>query len=539
LAGILINFARFLSFYEYNPHMKKATSFVNGSIILLLLILFYSCSSNKPMDLNAESIIPKPIMVSATGSSFELTASASIMTEADNPGMKEVANQLAFLLRPATGFELPVVEDISEGGKGNIHLLHVHDKELGNEGYEIEITKGFVRLGANTNEGLFRAVQTLRQLFPADIEKKELQQGPWLVATGTIRDYPEYAYRGAMLDVSRHFFGPDMVKKYIDLLAAYKINQLHLHLSDDQGWRIEVKSWPKLTGIGSSTEVGGGEGGFYTQEEYKDIVRYAADRYITIIPEIDMPGHTNAALASYAELNCDGKQKDLYTGTEVGFSTLCTDSEITYKFVDDVVRELSELTPGPYIHIGGDESHVTKKDDYIYFVDRVQQIVQQHGKVMIGWEEVAQADLSSSSIAQHWANTEYPLMAKAKGAKILMSPAKKAYLDMKYDSTTTLGLSWAGYIEVDSAYLWDPSKMVKGLTREDILGIEAPLWTETITNLDELTFMVFPRLPGYAEIGWTAADRRDWQDYKKRLAVHGKRMEAMGIHFYRSSLVNW
>ncbi len=206
---------------------------------------------------------------------------------------------------------------------------------------------------------------------------------------------PKYGYRGAMLDVARHFFTVDEVKKYIDLLAMYKINKLHLHLSDDQGWRIEIKSWPNLTNYGGSTEVGGGPGGFYTQEEYIELVSYAQERFITIIPEIDLPGHTNAALASYPELNCNGKSPDLYTGTEVGFSTLCANKEITFQFLDDVIREISEITPGPYFHIGGDESHVTKEEDYITFINRSQDMVLKYGKKVMGWDEIQNADLKS------------------------------------------------------------------------------------------------------------------------------------------------
>jgi hexosaminidase len=317
------------------------------------------------------------------------------------------------------------------------------------------------------------------------------------------------------------------------------MNVLHLHLSDDQGWRIEIKSWPNLATYGGSTQVDGGKGGYYTQVQYADIVKYAKERYITIVPEIDMPGHTNAALASYAELNCNGKATELYTGTRVGFSTFCTGKEVTYKFIDDVVRELAALTPGPYIHIGGDESHSTKKEDYIPFINKVQDIVLSHGKQILGWDDIAIAGLKPNVVAQHWANIKNAKMAVNQGAKILMSPSTKAYLDMQYDKTTPLGLHWAAYIEVDSAYKWDPAKLVPGVGNENVLGIEAPLWTETITNMDQMEFMVFPRLPGYAEIGWTPALTRNWEEYKVRLGKQGERFKAMDINYYPSSLVPW
>jgi hexosaminidase len=317
------------------------------------------------------------------------------------------------------------------------------------------------------------------------------------------------------------------------------MNVLHLHLSDDQGWRLEIKKWPKLTEIGGSTEVGGGEGGFFTQEQYIELVNYASERYITIVPEIDMPGHTNAALASYAELNCDNKVTELYTGTEVGFSTFCTQKEIVYEFIDDVIREIAQLTPGPYIHIGGDESHSTEKEDYIEFVERVQDIVSAHNKQLIGWDEITTTNLKPNSVAQFWASAENAQEAAKQGVKVLMSPANRAYLDMKYDSSTILGQNWAGNIEVDKGYDWNPESLVPGVTKENILGIESPLWTETVTNMEEMEYLVFPRLLGYAEIGWSPAEVRNWEDYKLRLSHHAERFEAMGLNYYASELIDW
>lgn len=523
--------------------MTKKNFSQTGFILFtaVLLLTFSSCSSEKPtpMDLSQESLIPKPMSVTATGSSFELQQGTNIYVNGGNAELQQTGQYLAGLLNPSTGFGLQVISSGEAPPAGNIYLTLSADEELGAEGYEIEVTEQGVTLSANEPAGLFLGVQTMRQLLPPSIEKRSLQDGPWKMATGTIRDYPDYAFRGAMLDVARHFFSVEDVKRYIDLIAVYKLNVLHLHLSDDQGWRIEIKSWPKLATHGGSTEVGGGEGGYYTQEEYADIVAYAQERFITIIPEIDMPGHTNAALASYPELNCDGKATDLYSGIEVGFSTLCTDKEVVYQFVDDVVRELAALTPGPYIHVGGDESHVTAKKDYIPFINRVQDIVQKHGKQMIGWDEVAEASLKSNSVAQYWAEAENAQATVEHNAKVIMSPARKVYLDMQYDSTTPLGLHWAAYIEIDSSYIWEMENMVEGLSRENILGIEAPLWSETVTNMDEIEYMAFPRLPGHAEIGWTPAASRDWDEYKVRLGKQKSRFEAMDINFYPSKQVPW
>ena len=518
---------------------KKQNSAIAALFIIIMQLIQMSCTAKTPSDLSKESIIPKPVSITATGEYFTLKTGTDIYIQGESVELKQIGQYLAGRLKPATGFEFEV-KSTSKAPRTGIYLTtSASNAKLGDEGYELTITKKLVKLSANGPAGLFRGIQTIRQLLPANIELTAKQTGPWKISTGTIIDYPVYSYRGAMLDVSRHFFGVDDVKRFIDLLAAYKMNVLHLHLSDDQGWRIEIKSWPNLAAHGGSTQVGGGKGGFYTQEQYADIVKYATEHYIMVVPEIDMPGHTNAALASYAGLNCNEKATELYTGTRVGFSSLCTNKEITYKFIDDVVRELAALTPGPYIHIGGDESNSTKKEDYIPFINRVQEIVLAHGKKVMGWDDISIATLKPNVVAQHWANVKNATMAVGQGAKILMSPGTKAYLDMQYDKNTPLGLHWAAYIEVDNAYNWDPATLVPGVGKENVLGIEAPLWTETITKMDDIEYMVFPRLPGYAEIGWTPSSARNWDEYKVRLGKQGERFKAMDINFYPSVLVPW
>lgn len=501
-----------------------------------MLTLVVSCSSPLESDLTLNSIIPKPRTVEATGEFFIFSNLTRVRVSEANDSLFQLANLLELQLKKVSfrndSTKLPGFYRRMNRIELSLDRNMIQEKE----GYVLEINPGSVNLAAPSPEGLFRGLQTLFQVIDVDgSHMKKMIALP----TGLIRDFPEFSYRGVMLDVSRHFFDPGQVKKFIDQISLYKINHLHLGLSNDQGWRIEIKSWPKLTEIGGSTEVGGGEGGFYTQEQYAELVRYAAERFITIVPEIDMPGHTNAALASYAELNCDGKARELYTGTRVGFSTLCTDSEITYQFVDDVIRELSSLTPGPYIHIGGDESHVTPLNDYIYFINRVRKIVLSHGKLLIGWDEISNADISAGDIAQYWASGKNADMALSKGARLIISPAEYCYLDMKYDSSTSLGLNWAGYIETDKAYNWYPLELVEGITKEQVLGLESPLWGETIETNDDIEFLVFPRLTAHAEIGWSDRGSLSWEDYSRRLAAHGPMLEALGINYYRSPRVNW
>ena len=526
------------------------------SLAALAVFSFSSCDSPNSIKLDEAGIIPIPTSITSTSGVFELEPGASIQLVGSGVDLARVGEFLADKLRPATGFEIPVS---TASGDLILSLLSGESSEK----YNIEISSDQVKISSTSAAGLYYGIQTLIKALPVEIENTSKVDAEWVIANGTIEDEPEFGYRGAMLDVARHFFSVSDVKHYIDQMGSLKFNYLHLHLSDDQGWRIEIKSWPKLTEIGGKTEVGGTEGGFYTQADYVEIVKYAADRFITVVPEIDMPGHTNAALASYAELNpgvnlpdgdfatmTEGKidfdvldknpePAELYTGIEVGFSTFATNKEITYTFVEDVIRELVEITPGPYIHIGGDESHVTEKNDYIFFVERVQEIVAKYGKTSIGWDEIATAELMPGSVAQFWALEENAKLAKEQGNQILMSPAKRAYLDMQYDSTSRLGLHWAAYIELDDSYNWDPSSYADGINKSDILGVEAPIWTETITNRADLEYMAFPRIAALAEVAWSSPSRRNWESFQTRIALQGKRWDINGIEFYRSPKVNW
>jgi hexosaminidase len=362
--------------------------------------------------------------------------------------------------------------------------------------------------------------------------------GTWTIPPVTIVDRPRFAWRGSMLDVARHFFTVDEVKQFIDLLALYKLNVLHLHLADDQGWRIEIKSRPKLAEMGGATQVGGGSGGFYTQAEYADIVRYAQERYISIVPEIDMPGHTNAALVAHPELSCSRTPPALYTGTEVGWSTFCPNKEETYALIDDVIRELAALTPGRYLHVGGDEVEVLTRDQYVRFVERVQGIVVKHGKEMVGWEEIGKARLRPTTLVQQW-KSDSAVLALQSGAKLIMSPAPRAYLDMKYTDATELGLKWAALIEVSDAYNWDPATYQVGVTENDIVGVEAPIWSETLRNMTAVQYLAMPRLPAVAEVAWTPQSARSWENFRMRLASQAPRWNYLGVNYYRSPQVPW
>ncbi|GIG92725.1 beta-N-acetylhexosaminidase [Plantactinospora endophytica] len=500
-------------------------------------------------------MLPAPARVEpAAGVEFILTPGTTIRTS-PGPEAGAVGRYLAELLRRPTGYPLPVVSAGRPEVPGGISLLLTGDDEASShpgkpaagdagtaEGYRLEITAAGVVVRARTATGLFYGVQTLRQLLPPKIESSRRQAGPWAIPGGTIDDQPRFGYRGAMLDVARHFFAVPDVLRFVDHLARYKLNHLHLHLTDDQGWRIAVDSWPRLTSVGGSTEVDGGPGGYYTKEQYSEIVAYAAARHITVVPEIDLPGHTNAALNAYAELAPDGVAPPEYTGTDVGFSAVAVDSERTYQFIDDVVGEVAALTPGRYLHIGGDEAFTLGRADYTRFMNRVQRIVTGHGKRVLGWHQLAVAEHSAGRVVQYWGtSTEDQTVANAvrNGAKLLLSPGNRSYLDMKYSAATPLGKDWAGLVEVREAYDWDPGDYLAGVPAEAVIGVEAPLWTETIRTVADIEFMTFPRLPALAELGWSPAQARDWADFRVRLAGQGVRWSTAGITFHRSPEVPW
>ncbi|MGW4561190.1 beta-N-acetylhexosaminidase [Streptomyces sp. NPDC004561] len=527
-----------------NHSTTPRTPRILGSLLLVaaagVLTLGAAPSARAAVPAPPDRVVPAPASVLPGGTPYRITSATRVRVDG-SAETRRVGAYLTGILRPSTGYPLP----LTDHGTGGIRLL-LAPNGLGAEGYLLHSGAGGVTITASAPAGLFHGVQTLRQLLPAAVEKRTVQPGPWQIAGGTIVDRPRYAYRGAMLDVSRHFFTVAQVKRYIDQLALYKINELHLHLSDDQGWRIAIDSWPRLASYGGSTEVGGGRGGYYSKADYREIVRYAASRFLEVVPEMDMPGHTNAALASYDQLNCDGVAPPLYTGTEVGFSSLCVPKQVTYDFVDDVIREIAALTPGRYLHIGGDEAHSTSHTDYVKFMDRVQPIVAKYGKTVIGWHQLTGAHPAKGALAQYWgldgtSAAEKAQVAKAaqNGTGLILSPADRVYLDMKYTKNTRLGLTWAGLVEVKRSYDWDPGAYLPGAPASAVRGVEAPLWSETLKTSADIEYMAFPRLAGAAELGWSPAATHDWGAYKVRLAAQGPRWTALGIDYYRSPQVPW
>lgn len=502
--------------------------------------------------LEAHHVIPLPVSVTpADGAPFTLTSFTTIVVPAGADQVSRLAEIVAATLRPSTGYRIPVSAGDGPAPNGSIVMRLGGPATLGTEGYDLTIAADSVRILATSPAGLFHGAQTLRQLLPAGIEAQQSGSkvsSVWTVPAGHIVDSPRFAWRGAMLDVARHFFTVDEVKQLVDVLALYKLNTLHLHLSDDQGWRIQIDSWPKLATVGGASQVGGGAGGFYTKADYADIIRYAQDRFVTIVPEIDMPAHINSAIAAYPELGCSramppdtaagAPAPGLYTGIEVGWSALCPDKDIVFKFIDDVVGEIAAMTPGAYYHMGGDEVQLLTPEQYATFVERVQDIVARHGKTMIGWDEIGRSRLRPGTLAQMW-REDTTVAAAKQGAKLIMSPASRAYMDMKYTPATELGLEWAGYVEVQTAYDWNPVTHFRGPTEDEVLGVEAPLWAETVQNITAAEHLLMPRLPAIAEVGWTPQASRNWESFRSRIASHAPRWRLLGINYYASPEIAW
>ncbi|CAH0220234.1 beta-N-acetylhexosaminidase [Plantibacter cousiniae (nom. nud.)] len=497
------------------------------------------------------SLLPRPVSQTTDASAppFRLSADSVIRTD---PSVATTARILADALRTSTGFALPVetngTEEVVDSAGTDITLSIDPRLSTTSGAYRLTAAASGVEIVGADADGVHHGTQTLRQLLPAANWAPTAGAQDWIISATVIDDAPRFAYRGAMLDVARHFFTVAQVQRFIDQIAALKLNHLHLHLTDDQGWRLEIAGWPELTGIGAATAVGGGTGGSYSADDYRAIIEYAADRRVTIVPEIDVPGHTNAVLSAYPDLNPDGVAREPYTGTEVGFSSLDIHAESTYTFLEDVFTQLAAMTPGPYLHLGGDEALATTEEDFLHFARRVSELVATTGKTAIAWHEFgASRDLDPGTIGQYW-NYVSPEDGHAdklrsfvdQGGRVIMSPADAAYLDMQYPDVATAGLTWAdGPTSVERSAVWEPTEIVEGVGEQDILGVEAPLWTETVADVQTLEFLVFPRVASIAEIGWSERRAPDWSDFRVRLAELAQGWSAAGIAFHRSPEVSW
>lgn len=516
---------------------------------------------------SALGLVPWPANVELADGEFTLTDTTVIVA---HPEARDVADLLAVRLRPATGFPLPIVQEQTHARAIVIDIApDARAAGPSAEGYALQVTPTAVRVTAPTAAGAFYGTQTLMQLFPPLIEASSRVLGPWVAPAVTISDAPRFSHRSVQVDVARSFLTPAEVKKIIDTMAMFKQNRLHLHLTDDQGWRIQITNdgkqpndpvdYTRLTDISGKSamlidENGSwkqelGRHGYYTQSEYRDLVAYAAARHIVVIPEIDVPGHTNALLHAIPELNSEkslprptryGTAAEQNDGN-VGRSALDVDNPQTWASLRHILSQLADMTSGEYLHTGGDEVKEMASADFERFIKKATNLVHDLGFKAMGWNEVAVAELNSGDIVHYWTGDKSATVdaARTKDVGVVVSQADCTYLDMKYDESTPLGLTWAGTGDVDKYYDWDPAAIIEGLDEQHIIGVEAVTWTETIRGVSQAEFMIFPRAIAQAEVGWSPQHVRNVDDFLRRMAAQGARLQARGTNFYDGPNVQW
>jgi hexosaminidase len=519
------------------------------------------------------SVIPLPQKMTEQEGSFKLTADTCIYADSAS---RPTARFLTERLRPATGYPLKTRTKLFRAAAipGAIFLTTKNaDTNLGPEGYELTVTPDSIVIRAPTQAGVFYGVQTLLQLLPPEVfATNSAGLAAWQVPCVRIDDWPRFAWRGFMLDVSRHFFNKSEVEIFLDTLALHKMNVFHWHLTDDHGWRIEIKKYPKLTGVGAwragggfgfapgtTTEYGsdGRYGGFYTQADIRDVVKYAAERHITIVPEIEMPGHASAALAAYPEYSCTGGPFEPALTAGVFNGIYDPANEKTYQFLTDVLTEVIPLFPGKYLHIGGDEvpketwknsadcqalirREGLKNEDELqsWFTRRIEKIVSARGRSMIGWSEILQGGLATNAAVMDWIGGAKE--ATSAGHDVVMTPTAYCYFDF-YQSSNHVAepkaAAWGAPLTLRKMYAFEPMPTsVPPELQSHILGAQGNLWTEQIPNLKQAEYMAFPRACALAEVTWSAKDARNWDGFMSRLQVHVRRLEEMNINYRHAAL---
>lgn len=534
-----------------------------NSLSKLALVLAFcagmiACSGGKAVK-GDYGVVPLPQEVTLTnGAPFVLSPSTKISYPEGNDKMKRNARFLASYIQEITGYELATAT--GQPGKG---ISLVIDQSIQNpEGYQLSVSDNGIRIAGSTDAGVFYGIQTLRKSIPATAQGMNVE-----LPAATINDYPRFAYRGMMLDVSRHFFPVDSVKTYLDILALHNQNTFHWHLSDDQGWRIEIKKYPELTQIGSKrketvighnsgTYDGKEYGGFYTQDQIRDVIDYAAERHITIIPEIDMPGHQLAALATYPELGCTGGPYDVWGQWGVADDVICAGNEKSMQFLEDVLSEVIDLFPSEYIHVGGDEAGKSawkkcpkcqalmkekgmKNVDELqsYMIHRAEEFLNSKDRKLIGWDEILEGGLAPEATVMSWRGEDGGIKSARMGHDVVMTPGNYMYLDFYQADPKTQPYAIGGYTPIKRAYSYNPVP-VDSLTAEEskhILGVQANTWTEYIKDEKHLEYMMFPRALAVAEIGWTPQEDRSWEDFKPRMNANIPVLQRMGINTFTLS----
>jgi len=534
-----------------------------------VLSVSFGCKESKKNEYN---IIPFPQeLVESTGV-FTLNNNTEVLFS-ESEGAEFVAKAFADFIKPATAHELQVASTSTKTMvKGAI--VFIEDKELdGEEGsYKLTVTPNGILAKSNNPVGLYYAFQTIRQLLPVEIESKNTVAGiQWNVPSVEISDAPRFSYRGLHLDVGRHFFPVDFIKKFIDLLALHKMNVFHWHLTEDQGWRLEIKKYPKLAEIAAhrdETRVGHGGssiaeydgkpyGGFYTQEQAKEIVKYAADRHITVIPEIELPGHAQAVLTAYPELGCTGGPYEVAKTWGVFEDVFCAGNEQSFQFLEDVLVEVMEIFPSKYIHIGGDECPKTRwnecpkckkrmrnencKDAHelqSYFISRIEKFLNGHGRDIIGWDEILEGGLAPNATVMSWRGIQGGIEAAKQKHNVIMTPNSHFYLDHYQNNPDKEPLAIGGFLPLSKVYSYNPySSELTADEMKYIIGVQGNLWTEYMKTSDHVEYMAYPRACAISEVGWLDYEKRNFGEFALRLQNHFKRLDMLEVNYFNKILM--
>jgi hexosaminidase len=534
---------------------------LNASILIILLV-FVSGTSHGTGNTGlvtsekAVSVVPKPLSIKLEDGTFLLKTSTKVLVQGESKELHSIADGLAGRLRTVTGFAIPVEPLSSDQRRGDAIILQLAGgADLGAEGYRLHSSKQSVQIEGMKPSGVFYGVQTFYQLLPVEVEKKELVHDvTWSIPCLRIEDKPRFTWRGMHLDVGRHFFSKDSVKRYLDLMASYKMNTFHWHLTEDQGWRIEIKKYPRLTSIGSwrreTMDDYTPHAGFYTQDDIKEIVEYARERFITVVPEIEMPGHSQAALAAYPELSCSGGPIKVATEWGVHNDVYCAGNEKTFQFLEDVIGEVASLFPGPFFHIGGDEcpklrwSNCKRCQDRIaanglnneqglqsYFIKRIEKMLNARGKRLVGWDEILEGGLAPNATVMSWRGIEGGIEAAKSGHDVVMTPTSYCYFDY-YQAAVGEPAAIGGYLPIDSVYSYEPvPSEITSEQAKHVLGAQGNVWTEWIPNFRQVEYMAATRMAALSEVVWSDKSRRNFKDFLVRMTPQYQRLTFRDINF--------
>ena len=541
---------------------------ITGFIILLFCCSLWSCQPPRTFTEKEIVLIPQVRKMTLGSSSFKFGENTGLIVQ--NNEQQAIAEQFSNLFSKSAGWKLKIT---TGGAEGSNQVFFKTDDTLGDEGYLLDVTASKIEIKVAKPAGFFYATQTLRQLLPAELEGSQKQMNTeWLVPAISISDSPAFKWRGYMLDVSRHFFPKEEVLQMVDYLALHKINSLHLHLLDDQGWRVEIKKYPKLTQVGawrvdredkpwnSRPKQAAGEkatyGGFYTQADVKEMVAYAQSKFITIIPEIEMPAHVTAALAAYPQYSCSGGPFTVLPGGVWPVTDIyCAGNDSTFLFLQDVLSEVIDLFPSKYIHIGGDEATKTEWEKcpkckkrikteglknagelQSYFIKRIEKFINSKQRVLLGWDEILEGGLPPKATVMSWRGIQGGIDAAKQGHDVVMSPVNPCYFDFYQGPKEEEPLAIGGFNPLEKVYEYDPiPKELDAEAAKHILGAQANLWTEYVPNIKHAQYMTFPRIAATAEALWSPKEVKNYDDFYRRIQTFTKRYDQMGINYSKSA----